>query len=344
MQRASVRLYYVAVVSNVLALGILLWGLKRPQQRPEQVLAVMLNLGDHMKVVIAVDAISSDDACIRAAVERPWPAGTLFCLLHIFNPYPFTAAPIIQLRVKNRVVQNLEAAVKPLRNAGWDSITEILGGSARRDINRFAKEWRADLVMVGCNDLGDFGRLILGSTARSVVRHAPCSVEVVRPRRGSGEDGARRAGLRIMVATDGSDCSTIALHSVANHLWPSESVVKVISVPEFILFKDPSYLEKHEAKDLGPASIDDARACVATGAKILSGSALKVYSEVPTFEERPYRVILNEVDTWQADLIGVGSHGRSGFDRVVMGSVSEAVALHARCSVQVIRQSEAGNE
>jgi hypothetical protein len=42
MQRASVRLYYVAVVSNVLALGIPLCGLMRPLQRPEQVVAVML--------------------------------------------------------------------------------------------------------------------------------------------------------------------------------------------------------------------------------------------------------------------------------------------------------------
>ena len=293
-----------------------------------------------MKVVIAVDAISSDDACIRAAVERPWPAGTLFCLLHIFNPYPFTAAPIIKLRVNNSLVQNLKAAVKPLRNAGWESITEILVGSARRDINRFAKEWRADLVMVGCNDLGDLGRLLLGSTARSVVRYAPCSVEVVRPHRGRSEQAARHAGVRILIATDGSNCSAAALRSVANRPWPPESVAIVISVPEFILFKDPSYLEKHEAEDLGQASIEDAKSCLAAGVGILSGSALKVCSEVPTFAERPYRVILNEANTWQADLIVVGSHGRSGFDRVMMGSVSEAVAFHAACSVEVIRQSE----
>jgi len=294
-----------------------------------------------MKVLIACDGMTSEVACVQAAVNRPWPSGSSFCLLNVFNPYPFTAAPIIQLRLKDRAVQNLQAAVKPLRNAGWDSFTEITAGSARRDINRFAKEWRADLVMVGCNDLSDFGRLLLGSTARSVVRHAPCSVEVVRPHRGSAGDTARHAGMRILVATDGSDCSAAALHSVANRPWPAESVVKVISVPEFILFKDPSYFEKHEAKDMGQASIDDAKSCVTAGVGILSSSALEVSSEVPTFEERPYRVILNEADTWQADLIVVGSHGRSGFDRVVMGSVSESVALHAICSVEVIRQSEA---
>ena len=294
-----------------------------------------------MRVLIAVDSISPDNVCVRAAAERPWPASTLFCILHVFNPYPFSAAPVIQSRLKDKAVQNLEGAIKPLRNAGWGSTAEIIEGSARRDINRFAKEWRAELILVGCNDLGDIERLLLGSTARSVVRHAPCSVEIVRQPRKRTEDATRNAGMRILVATDGSDCSVAAFHSVASRIWPANSVAKVISIPEFILFKDSSYLEKHEAKDLGQASIDEAKSCVSAGVKILSGSALKVCSEVPTLEERPYRVILNEAETWHADLIVVGSHGRSGFDRVVMGSVSEAVALHARCSVEVIRQSEA---
>jgi hypothetical protein len=49
---------------------------------------------------------------------------------------------------------------------------------------------------------------------------------------------------------------------------------------------------------------------------------------------------LSEAEAWDADLIVVESHGRSGFDRVIMGSVSEAVALRANCSKEVIRQSK----
>jgi nucleotide-binding universal stress UspA family protein len=49
-------------------------------------------------------------------------------------------------------------------------------------------------------------------------------------------------------------------------------------------------------------------------------------------------VILDEAEKWKVDVIVLGSHGRSGFDRMVMGSVSEAVALHAKCSVEVIRR------
>jgi nucleotide-binding universal stress UspA family protein len=71
----------------------------------------------------------------------------------------------------------------------------------------------------------------------------------------------------------------------------------------------------------------------------LSGSTLKVYSNVPIVRDRTFQVILDEAEKWKADVIVLGSHGRSGFDRMVMGSVSESVALHARCSVEVIRRT-----
>jgi nucleotide-binding universal stress UspA family protein len=61
--------------------------------------------------------------------------------------------------------------------------------------------------------------------------------------------------------------------------------------------------------------------------------------ELPEYENRPYLVILHEAEEWNANLIVIGGHGRSGFDRAVMGSVSKAVALHAKCSVEIIRDA-----
>jgi nucleotide-binding universal stress UspA family protein len=51
----------------------------------------------------------------------------------------------------------------------------------------------------------------------------------------------------------------------------------------------------------------------------------------------PKEVILEEAEKWNADLIVVGSHGRRGFKRFLLGSVSEAVAMNAHCSVVVVR-------
>jgi nucleotide-binding universal stress UspA family protein len=52
----------------------------------------------------------------------------------------------------------------------------------------------------------------------------------------------------------------------------------------------------------------------------------------------PRAVILDTAKTWGANLIVLGSHGRRGMDRFLLGSVSEAVAIHAHCSVEVIRK------
>jgi nucleotide-binding universal stress UspA family protein len=48
--------------------------------------------------------------------------------------------------------------------------------------------------------------------------------------------------------------------------------------------------------------------------------------------------ILDEADSWGADLIVVGSHGRTGLKRLVLGSVAAAVVAHAHCSVEVVRR------
>ncbi len=289
-----------------------------------------------MKVLIASNGMSAEVPAAQAAAQRPWPSGSAFCVMHVLDPYPFSRTPLSFDRAKELVLHNLEGAAQVLRQAGLNASTEISLGSPRRGVNKLAREWGADLVMVGCNDASDLTRLFLGSTAQSVLRHAPCSVEVVRMRTRQGAVVGFRP-MKILAATDGSDCSKAALRSIAARPWPSGSEIKLISVPEFHYLQNPPYLAFVEVKDLEQASLEDARKAVSGGAWILEEAGLKVTTDVPSFEDRPFRVILHEAEGWGADIIVVGSHGRSGFDRVVLGSVSEAVALHARCSVEVIR-------
>lgn len=54
-------------------------------------------------------------------------------------------------------------------------------------------------------------------------------------------------------------------------------------------------------------------------------------------EGNPKVVIVDEANKWRADLIVLGSHGRKGLDRFLLGSVSEAVSRHATCSVEIVR-------
>jgi nucleotide-binding universal stress UspA family protein len=62
--------------------------------------------------------------------------------------------------------------------------TSMREGNPATEIVDEAKEWRADLIIVGSHGYTGFKRLVLGSVAQSVVGHAPCSVEVVRRKQG----------------------------------------------------------------------------------------------------------------------------------------------------------------
>ena len=76
---------------------------------------------------------------------------------------------------------------------------------------------------------------------------------------------------------------------------------------------------------------------IAEGREILSESALARIEHSEPLMGNPKAMILDEAAEWGADMIVVGSHGWRGVDRLMMGSVSESVALHAQCSVEVIR-------
>jgi len=289
-----------------------------------------------MKVILAIDGISPDEDVVKAAGARPWPAGSHFCVLTVLDPYPFVRIPSLLERSKAHVRQNLEDVAGRLRGIGGNVTTKIVLGSPRRAINAFAGEWQADLAMVGSSKLRPWERKLLGSIPRSVFRRAPCSVEVVRP--GHEDTNAdHKPHMKILVAIDGSEFSAAALRSLAERPWPSGSKVKIISVPEFPPLQEISYLNAEEAEDLRVAYEDEAAICVAKGAEMLAGSALNVHSDVPKERDQIFQVILNEAQKWEADLIVLGSNGRSGFDPMDLGSVSEEVGLRSKCSVAVIR-------
>jgi len=147
--------------------------------------------------------------------------------------------------------------------------------------------------------------------------------------------------MRILLAVDGSPCSDAAVREVADRTWPEGSEAKAISVVEPIVpvigeawaFTDTNYLVEADriASDLARATLDKA---VQTMKQSQSGK-LTISSEV--MRGFPKEVVLDEADRWRADLIVVGSHGYRGLTRFMLGSVSQAIASHARCSVEIVR-------
>ncbi len=289
-----------------------------------------------MRVLVAVDGSSSSDAVIREVARRPWPTGTQFAVVTVVDPYFFTKAPLLLDEAKQSAQKSLEAIAQPIEQANWPVEREVVLENPRHALPRAASEWKADLVMMGSHGVGTVGRLLVGSTTQAVLRHAQCSVEIVRSAAGKN---VTEDGMRILIPTDGSEHAEAALRSVAERPWPKGSIFKVLASPEYpVLVGEYPYFAPEQVTDLTKQSLEHASAAVETGAAMLAKVGLNVSSEVMKPEDTPAHSILSAAEAWNAELIVMGSHGRRGFDRLVLGSVSETVALHAKCSVEVIRK------
>jgi len=292
-----------------------------------------------MRLLMALDGSTGSDAVLREVAARPWPAGSECCLLTAIDPFFFTKAPLVLTEAKKDAQDALNESVESLRKSGLALRTEILLENPRHGIPRAASEWKADLIVMGSHGRGAFGRLLVGSTVQAVLRHAPCSVEIVRQHAKNGREGQ---GMRVLMATDGSDCAAAALQSVAQRPWPAETEIRVMSCPELPLITGAyPYYPPDVLTEVAMTNETQAKVAVEKGVELVKNAGLRVSQEVTEAQESPVRAILGMADLWGADLIVVGSHGRRGFDRIVMGSVSESVALHAHCSVEIVRVPQA---
>jgi nucleotide-binding universal stress UspA family protein len=147
--------------------------------------------------------------------------------------------------------------------------------------------------------------------------------------------------MKILLAIDGSPCSEEAVAEVARRPWPEDTQVRIISVvePPAPLVAEPymgvaGYFEEVERLKQKQAEgvVGQAAALLREGR---GTSRLGVATEVITGS--PKRTIVEEAERWDADLIVVGSHGYHTWERMLLGSVSQSVAAHALCSVEIIR-------
>jgi nucleotide-binding universal stress UspA family protein len=146
--------------------------------------------------------------------------------------------------------------------------------------------------------------------------------------------------MKILLAVDGSPCSDAAVEEVSRRPWPDGSSIEVLTTFELPSPPAPeawalpiNYFEEmdlalhKQAENVVERAIGKLKPALSKtmslDAKILPGS--------------PQSVILDEADEWGADLIVVGSHGYRAWERFLLGSVSQSVVSHAKCSVEVVR-------
>lgn len=152
--------------------------------------------------------------------------------------------------------------------------------------------------------------------------------------------------MRILIAVDGSLFSDAALEEVARRPWPAGSKIMVLTAFETPMAATPDiwslpsdyFLQVENSVRLRAESVMERGIAKLTAAL---GPDIEVKGECVTGAAK--RVILDEAERWNADLIVVGSHGYPAWERLLLGSVSQAVVSHAKCSVEVVRGSNLGS-
>lgn len=291
-----------------------------------------------MRLVVSVDSSATSDLVVGEIVSRPWPPASEVTILHVLDTFAATSGFVYSDRLagaEDEAAQALvESAAQLFRSAGLRATARVTEGYAKTAIIDYATEWGADLVVVGSHGRGAVYKFLLGSVAAEVVRAAQCSVEIVRSV--PGRERKPLSPMRILVATDNSECSKTAARQIAARPWPEQSEFRVVSAIDTSL---PAIEPWYGAQDVIARINDDrvklAEEAAAFARNLLEAASLNVDAKV--IEGSPKLRIVDIAKDWGADLVVVGSHGRRGIGRVLLGSVSESVALHAHCSVEVVR-------
>ena len=134
-----------------------------------------------MKILLAIDGSEFAEAITKAVIAQYPTRDSEIRVLHVVEPTESCGYPVLTPESQTKQGQELvDRVAKTLRTAGFRVNAEVLVGEARAAIIDSANEWHADVIVLGSHGRTALARFLLGSVSSAVMRHAPCSVQVVR--------------------------------------------------------------------------------------------------------------------------------------------------------------------
>jgi hypothetical protein len=267
------------------------------------------------KLLLASDRSDFSEGAIREAINLAKTCKSRLYIISVAETpdiraynYPLTAFEKLEIVTR----QHLESLKERAEKEGLVcEIIERRGPETYKYIVNEATKRRVEMIIMGRRGRTGITRLMMGSVTAKVIGHAPCNVMIV-PR------FARITFGKILVPTDGSIFSELASREAISIAKRTKSSLIVLSVAK-----------KDENLSVAEASVGMVK-------KVAEKEGIKV--EALTLTGEPYEVIVDTAEKKKAGFIVVGSHGRSGIERLLMGSVTERLIGHSGCPVMVVRK------
>jgi nucleotide-binding universal stress UspA family protein len=270
------------------------------------------------RILVATDLGEAADGALRIAQARVC-AGACVAVCHVVE----TDDPATVMAARHEVEGHVRAVIG---DRAVDCSVLVEAGDPAETIARHAREWGATLIVVGGSRRpdGTLSRLLHGDIVTDVVRKAPCAVLVSRRSSGTG---------RILVGTDLSDPSLPAVRAAAAEQARTGAKVTLIHCvhpsPPVVA---PDMLEA-SAASIAPEELEQA----VLPQLALAAAQCGLDADLQVVFSPPARALVDLAAALAADLVIVGTHGRTGFKRLLLGSTAETVVRDAISPVLVVR-------
>jgi nucleotide-binding universal stress UspA family protein len=292
------------------------------------------------RLFVAIDFSPSSNEALRRAHERAASTGAGLAVCHIVPNE--LRSNILFPHISRIAALKLPLEVTRIAEAAATRVSEITGrskeefeliiddGTPQAMIVNIAEQWGADLIIMGSHGESSAANVLLGSVTNSVIRHAHCPVLIVRP----GEPTRR-----IVAGTDFSDPGLPVIKAAAGEATRTGSQLTVVhsldlasspsSYPTMAFGGAPLTLSSEQIKELEQIAAQQLKDAL---------KKLDAVGDVVVTMGPAGAALINLASAHKADLIVVGTIGRTGLSRALLGSVAETVAVGSPCSVLVVRR------